>query len=100
MTSKGSDPDTLVASAKAYLGALNKIVMKHQRDMRRRRRAEGDSRHSGARVARTRNPSGRITSCKMDSGLDAAHRPGMTSVRRVGKGALAPCPPSIIDLAA
>src|SRR6266550_5290104 len=33
MTSKGSDPDTLVASAKAYLGALNKIVMKHQRDM-------------------------------------------------------------------
>src|SRR5882757_4071730 len=32
MTSKGTDPDTLVASAKAYLGALNKIVMKHQRD--------------------------------------------------------------------
>src|SRR5206468_1451158 len=33
MTSKGADPDTLVASAKAYLGALNKIVMKHQRDL-------------------------------------------------------------------
>jgi 2-isopropylmalate synthase len=33
MTSKGADPDTLVASAKAYLGALNKIVMKQQRDM-------------------------------------------------------------------
>jgi 2-isopropylmalate synthase len=33
MTSKAADPDTLVASAKAYLGALNKIVMKHQRDM-------------------------------------------------------------------
>jgi 2-isopropylmalate synthase len=33
MTSKASDPDTLVASAKAYLGALNKIVMKRQRDM-------------------------------------------------------------------
>jgi 2-isopropylmalate synthase len=33
MTAKGSDPDTLVASAKAYLGALNKIVMKRQRDM-------------------------------------------------------------------
>ena len=32
MTSKASDPDTLVASAKAYLGALNKIVMKRQRD--------------------------------------------------------------------
>src|SRR4030088_2059132 len=33
MTARGSDPDTLVASAKAYLGALNKIVMKLQRDM-------------------------------------------------------------------
>ncbi|UZE47955.1 2-isopropylmalate synthase [Rhodopseudomonas sp. P2A-2r] len=33
MTARAADPDTLVASAKAYLGALNKIVMKHQRDM-------------------------------------------------------------------
>jgi len=33
VTSRASDPDTLVASAKAYLGALNKIVMKRQRDM-------------------------------------------------------------------
>jgi 2-isopropylmalate synthase len=33
VTAKGADPDTLVASAKAYLGALNKIVMKQQRDM-------------------------------------------------------------------
>jgi 2-isopropylmalate synthase len=33
MTSKAADPDTLVASAKAYLGALNKIVMKRQRDV-------------------------------------------------------------------
>jgi 2-isopropylmalate synthase len=33
MTSRASDPDTLVASAKAYLGALNKIVMKRQRDL-------------------------------------------------------------------
>ena len=32
MTDRGSDPYTLVASAKAYLGALNKIVMKRQRD--------------------------------------------------------------------
>jgi 2-isopropylmalate synthase len=32
MTSRAADPDTLVASAKAYLGALNKIVMKRQRD--------------------------------------------------------------------
>src|SRR5436190_917574 len=34
MTARGSDPDTLVASAKAYLGALNKLVMKQQRDTR------------------------------------------------------------------
>jgi len=33
MTAKAADPDTLVASAKAYLGALNKIIMKRQRDM-------------------------------------------------------------------
>ena len=31
MTAKGADPDTLVASAKAYLGALNKLVIKRQR---------------------------------------------------------------------
>ncbi len=33
VTARASDPDTLVASAKAYLGALNKIVMKRQRDV-------------------------------------------------------------------
>jgi 2-isopropylmalate synthase len=33
MTSRAADPDTLVASAKAYLGGLNKIVMKRARDM-------------------------------------------------------------------
>ncbi|MCK7473507.1 MAG: hypothetical protein MZV49_08280 [Rhodopseudomonas palustris] len=33
VTARGADPDTLVASAKAYLGALNKIVMKRQRDV-------------------------------------------------------------------
>ena len=32
VTSRASDPDTLVASAKAYLGALNKIVKKKQRN--------------------------------------------------------------------
>ena len=32
MTAKGADPDTLVASAKAYLGALNKLMIKRQRD--------------------------------------------------------------------
>jgi 2-isopropylmalate synthase len=31
VTAKGADPDTLVASAKAYLGALNKIMAKRQR---------------------------------------------------------------------
>src|SRR5512135_1994045 len=33
MTARAADPDTLVASAKAYLGALNKIVMKRARDI-------------------------------------------------------------------
>jgi len=33
MTARAADPDTLVACAKAYLGALNKIVMKRQRDV-------------------------------------------------------------------
>lgn len=31
VTAKGADPDTLVASAKAYLGALNKLLVKRQR---------------------------------------------------------------------
>jgi 2-isopropylmalate synthase len=31
VTSRGSDPDTLVASAKAYLGALNKLMVRRQR---------------------------------------------------------------------
>ena len=31
VTSKGADPDTLVASAKAYLGALNKLIIKRTR---------------------------------------------------------------------
>ena len=30
-TAKGADPDTLVASAKAYLGALNKLTVKRNR---------------------------------------------------------------------
>ena len=33
MSARAADPDTLGAAAKAYLGALNKIVMKRQRDM-------------------------------------------------------------------
>jgi 2-isopropylmalate synthase len=32
-TAKGADPDTLVASAKAYLGALNKLLIKRQRGL-------------------------------------------------------------------
>ena len=36
VTAKGADPDTLVASAKAYLGALNKLIVKrHARPARR-----------------------------------------------------------------
>jgi 2-isopropylmalate synthase len=31
VTAKGADPDTLVASAKAYLAALNKLVARRQR---------------------------------------------------------------------
>ena len=31
VTSKGADPDTLVASAKAYLGALNKLLIRRDR---------------------------------------------------------------------
>jgi 2-isopropylmalate synthase len=31
VTSRGADPDTLVASAKAYLGALNKLMIKRQK---------------------------------------------------------------------
>jgi 2-isopropylmalate synthase len=31
VTAKGADPDTLVASGKAYLGALNKLMVKRQR---------------------------------------------------------------------
>jgi 2-isopropylmalate synthase len=30
-TAKGADPDTLVASAKAYLGALNKLMSKRSK---------------------------------------------------------------------
>ena len=33
VTAKGADPDTLVASAKAYLGALNKLMVKRLRGM-------------------------------------------------------------------
>jgi 2-isopropylmalate synthase len=31
VTAKGADPDTLVASAKAYLGALNKLMVRRTR---------------------------------------------------------------------
>jgi 2-isopropylmalate synthase len=33
VTAKGADPDTLVASAKAYLGALNRLMIKRQKGM-------------------------------------------------------------------
>jgi len=31
VTARGADPDTLVASAKAYLAALNKLMIKRER---------------------------------------------------------------------
>src|SRR5262249_51677591 len=31
VTSRGADPDTLVASAKAYLGALNKLMIRRKK---------------------------------------------------------------------
>src|SRR5258708_7914367 len=52
-------------------------------------------RHSGARVARARNPSSFILRGTMDSGLDAARRPGMTTeneLRSVAYDTCAFCP--------
>jgi 2-isopropylmalate synthase len=46
VTAKGADPDTLVASAKAYLGALNKL-------MSRRRKGEPEPLRSQRRVHST-----------------------------------------------
>ena len=33
VTAKGADPDTLVASAKAYIGALNKLMIRRLKGM-------------------------------------------------------------------
>jgi 2-isopropylmalate synthase len=38
VTAKGADPDTLVASAKAYLSALNKLMSRHYRGLSTERR--------------------------------------------------------------
>jgi 2-isopropylmalate synthase len=38
VTAKGADPDTLVASARAYLAALNKLVARQLRGEREERR--------------------------------------------------------------
>ncbi len=38
VTAKGADPDTLVASAKAYLSALNKLMSRHHRGIETERR--------------------------------------------------------------
>jgi 2-isopropylmalate synthase len=38
VTAKGADPDTLVASAKAYLSALNKLMSRHHRGVETERR--------------------------------------------------------------
>ena len=42
VTAKGADPDTLVASAKAYLGALNKLMVKRSARRGARRRPAAD----------------------------------------------------------
>ena len=55
VTAKGADPDTLVASAKAYLGALNKLMVK-----RRAARRGAGGRASGASTRRTWGRSLRI----------------------------------------
>jgi 2-isopropylmalate synthase len=44
VTARGADPDTLVASAKAYLGALNKLIV---------RRKTGESMIAGRRIHST-----------------------------------------------
>jgi 2-isopropylmalate synthase len=46
VTAKGADPDTLVASAKAYLGALNKLMVKRQRGKPEAMDADGPRIHS------------------------------------------------------
>jgi len=46
VNAKGADPDTLVASAKAYLGALNKL-------MSRRQKGEAGAVVSGRRIHST-----------------------------------------------
>jgi 2-isopropylmalate synthase len=38
VTAKGADPDTLVASAKAYLGALNKLLSRQHKGRGEERR--------------------------------------------------------------
>ena len=52
VTAKGADPDTLVASAKAYLGALNKLMV---------RRARGEGLGARASGASTRRMSAELT---------------------------------------
>ena len=44
VTAKGADPDTLVASAKAYLAALNKLVVAAAARRRREAIAVGERR--------------------------------------------------------
>jgi 2-isopropylmalate synthase len=51
VTAKGADPDTLVASAKAYLGALNRLMIKRQKSMPEALAAPERRIHSTERVA-------------------------------------------------
>jgi 2-isopropylmalate synthase len=51
VTAKGADPDTLVASAKAYLGALNRLMIKRQKGVPEAFAAPERRIHSTERVA-------------------------------------------------
>ena len=50
--------------------------------------------HSGARAARTRHPFQHLLCRPMDSGLDAAHRPGMTEERLTASPTSPACAPA------
>jgi len=47
VTAKAADPDTLVASAKAYIGALNKLILKRQRRVLAQSRGPDEPRLKG-----------------------------------------------------
>ena len=54
VTARGADPDTLVASAKAYLAALNKLIGRRRAPARAARHGAAAARASGGGVRRFR----------------------------------------------